>query len=127
MKKRYFQNNYASIEQLKRDFYKYATNEELDYQETEDEKGNYICQFKKTKGFTSRAVTVILTKYSDDLVEVSIGQAKWATKATGGLIAILASGPLALIFGVTSAISAIGQAKLIKEVTKLVTIRLTEK
>lgn len=127
MKKKYYHHDKNKLNLLKEDFSKFANDEKLDYQETEDSDGQWICQFKKKKGITSRAVTVLMTPYGDNTIQVSVGQAKWATKATGGLIALAIAGPLALVIGITTVVSTIGQVKLINEVTKLINLRLSEK
>lgn len=131
MKEKYFKQDIVALDKLKNDIRSYAQNNELEFQEEEDPVKGWVCQIKKdskkTLGILSKAVTVIITPFNQDLLRVSIGEAKWMSKVAGGLVGLLGPGAvLTLVFIPMSIVGAVKQKSMNDDIERFIKIRLSE-
>ncbi|KIL34234.1 hypothetical protein SD71_21595 [Cohnella kolymensis] len=81
---------------------------------------------KITLGLSSRAVTVIIQNANDDMVKISIGKMKWASKVAGGLVALFS--PVALVafpFAVATLVGTVKQNNMFKQIEGFIKNRMT--
>lgn len=128
MKELYKKKSLENIQSFKNDIRLFAKENELVIQET-DETGDspqWVCQMKKESkislGIASKATTIIIDKFSDDTLKISVGQGKWLSKIAGSAATALVTGPLFLIAGATAVTGIFGQMSLTKRILDLVEV-----
>lgn len=128
MKEMYFKKDLAKIKSFKESVKVYASSKEVELQEQGDNDVEWVCQMKKdskwTLGVGSKALTVVIEDFSDDMIKVRIGEGKWLSKITGGLVTTIASGPLFLVAAPTTVVGVFGQVKLTSEIVKIAELNL---
>lgn len=150
MKEMYFKKDLTKIKLFKENVRAYAQSKEVQMQEREgetqihddivrafghskEEKSEYngvdwLCQMKKdskwTLGVGSKALTITIEDFSEDTIKVKIGEGKWLSKVTGGIVTSLASGPLFLVAAPATALGIYGQTKLNSEIVLLANLAL---
>ncbi|MFD2670303.1 hypothetical protein [Marinicrinis sediminis] len=130
MEGKYYKKNSETIEKLKYDLRYYCNQNNLETQELDHPEKGWVFQLKKsskiTLGISSRAVTVIIQNINDDMVKISTGNIKWASKVTGGLVAIFS--PLALIAFpvlVSTCVGLVKQNNMLKQIEQFIENRMT--
>ena len=128
MKEMYFKKDLIKLKSFKENIRKLASSENLEIQEQEGDNVDWVCQIKKDSKWTlsvgSKAVTILVNRFSDDTVKISIGEGKWISKIAGGVVSSIATGPLFLLALPTTAAGVYGQVKLNKEIVSLAELTL---
>lgn len=128
MKEMYFKKDLAKIKSFKENVRVYANSKEVELQEQGDNDVEWVCQMKKDSKLTlsigSKALTIVIEDFSDDMIKLRIGEGKWLSKITGGLVASVASGPLFLVTAPTTVVGVFGQVKLNSEIVALANLNL---
>ncbi|WP_414839416.1 hypothetical protein [Carnobacterium sp. TMP28] len=128
MKEIYYKKDLSKLDSFKENVRKYVVSKDYELQEQEGNQLEWVCQIKKeskwTLGIGSKALTIVVEDFSDNLIKVKIGEGKWLSKISGGLITTVVSGPLFLLAAPTTALGVIGQVKLTSEIVSLADLNL---
>lgn len=129
MKELYFKKNENEIEALKEDIKRYSNQKGLELQELDDPEKGWVCQMEKkssiTLGIASRAVTVLISDFSNDTIKVSIGEAKWVSKLAGGLVVLFSPAALVTLIALPVTLTGVFKQKgMLKDLENLVNVRL---
>ena len=127
LKEVFKKKNIKNIESFKTDVRKFAKDNDLIFQESdESEQTKWVCQMKKeskiTLGLTAKAITVIIDDFSEDTLKISVGEGKWISKIAGSAATMVLAGPLLLVVGATTVTGIFGQIKLINKINNLVEV-----
>ncbi|SEL39307.1 hypothetical protein SAMN04488700_0632 [Carnobacterium iners] len=128
MKEIYYKKDLSKLDSFKENVRKYVASKDYELQEQEGNQLEWVCQIKKeskwTLGIGSKALTIVIEDFSDNLIKVKIGEGKWLSKISGGLITTVVSGPLFLLAAPTTVLGVIGQVKLTSEIVSLADLNL---